>query len=162
ELRAWVGNLHQHLERMHRELQLFLPWLSILDAPPAGLLSAKNADVDAARRHVEDVFRVIPRTSEMQHYCSTANEALIQLDATIDAASMEPAAHEEARAWSRQLAEALVLARQSGQMLLDRLAEVRRHCEALIEQTDFSILYDERRRLMRIGYDVTSAQLDEH
>ena len=34
--------------------------------------------------------------------------------------------------------------------------------DRLVEQTDFSLLYDERRRLFRIGYDVTAAKLDDN
>ena len=56
-----------------------------------------------------------------------------------------------ALSWIQQLTASLTLARQTATYVLERLSDIRQRAERFVRDADFSILYDEQRRLLFDG-----------
>jgi cyclic beta-1,2-glucan synthetase len=162
ELRAWAVEIRRHLERMRREVDLFLSWLALVDQPPPLVHEIAAARVTDLIAVLCPALPELPRVCDLPSRCETAIDRLPALEADINASPFTGDQRSEALAWSHRLSETLAVAQQTGTYLLERLSGVRQHAERLAHETDFAILYDEQRRLFHLGYDLTAARLDEH
>src|SRR5262249_52397175 len=94
------------------------------------------------------LLQQVPILSEIPQLC---DKALVQLAATHDNAS--PAAS--------QLTKALEQCAGASADMLSRLSRLARRCDEIVEQMDFSFLFDVERKLFTIGYNVTASRADE-
>ena len=69
---------------------------------------------------------------------------------------------EMALAWCAQLAEALQSARLAAGSLLIGYQRISQRCEALVQAMDFSFLFDRRRQVFHIGFNLDAGKLDDN
>ena len=144
EIATWSGRLHGHTESMRRERDLFLPWLApgtrkagFDDHAPAWPASPTFVELD-------DIYARILRSVG-------------------DAPHRE--GHQEAGddARSEDLLRRAVIAAQAALAELRSAAHnVAEEAERYLREADFDMLYDARRKVFRIGYDVDTGRTDEH
>lgn len=162
ELRFWSGELHRDVERMQREMQLFLPWLIASAELPALLESATlPLRVATAWEAARSSAHSIPSLADLPSVYAAAVADLLQLDAAL-ADEPNDGAVAQARTWIDVVTEGLRTAQQTAEYALGRLDDLRQRADRIIRQTEFALLYDQRRRLFRIGYNVTAARLDDN
>jgi cyclic beta-1,2-glucan synthetase len=163
ELRVWSAQAREHVHAMHRDAELLLPWEIAMATPPAlftrpgaseALSTVWNAFVTAVPR--------VPTLRDLPSACEQVAASLTRVEEALGALRDRDVAAIDARTWAGRLAQALARARAAGQGLLETLETLGRQAEDLVREMDFAWLYDERRHLFHIGYNVTADSPDEH
>ncbi len=157
ELRHWSGSLRLHLERMQREMDMLLPWLGAWEELPAFLSGPLPPALAEAWQRLASIAAAIPSAAELPAVIGTARQSLSDLRTEL----VQHAAASDAQEWCQHLDAALAAAAQLGDYLGARLRETAARAEALALGMDFTLLYDRRRRLFCVGYNVSAGRLDD-
>ena len=163
ELRVWSAQVREHVHAMHRDFELLLPWEISMASPPA--LCARPDASEALSPAWAAFVAALPREPalcDLPSACERVAARLSRVDEALHTLPDRDVAAIDARTWAAHLARALLQARAAGQSLLDSLAALGRQAEDLFLEMDFTWLYDERRHLLHIGYNVTANTPDEH
>ena len=163
ELRVWSGQVREHVHALHRDFDLLLPWEISMANPPA--LFARPGAPEALSTAWAAFVAALPREPglcDLPSACERVATRLSRVDEVLHTLSDLDVAAIDARTWAAHLAAALTQARAAGQSLLEALGALGRQAEELFLEMDFAWLYDERRHLFHIGYNVTAGSPDEH
>ena len=157
-LRLWTQRIHYQLHNERRELLRLTPWLSMLDKIPA-LLQTANIPAAVEWNGLKGSLPLMPAIDEVKTICGSALERLVRLQQVLNTM---PAAKErnEALAWCAQLEESLLSARENARYILSDFKEIGRQAEAMVAAMDFTFLFNPRRQLFRIGYNVDADAMD--
>ncbi len=157
----WVKSLEQQLFELWEDANLLTPWIAALRRPPALFtrLGNQSALVCAWEAFQESV-RAIPRLEELPDVCTRGIkhlEHLASIVATQESPSLEVNA---ALQWLLELSNAMHSARTTAQSLLLSLEKVSKWAERTFAGMDFAFLFDFRRKVFRVGYDLELERLD--
>ncbi len=145
EIDVWLERFHHHLHVLLRDLDAYFPWQSLLMNPPPG-----------HDRLADELLQFLTPTISMDAF-QTTREGALKLFADAMAKS---AAKSETLQWLTGLKAAIEngCARQK-KLHLD-LLELADQAHSTAFNMDFKFLYDRDVRLFRIGYNLSSGQLD--
>jgi cyclic beta-1,2-glucan synthetase len=146
ELRWWVSALRHQIDCLKRDVGSVTAWARLL--PELKPTIGDDEDWNA----VLNLLQKVPTLAEVPQLC---DKALVQLSAFQEHHS-SPTATVSAR-----LTKALENAAGASNDLLSRLSRVARTCDQIIEEMDFSFLFDVERKLFTIGYNVTASRADD-
>ena len=159
ELRAWARHVIQQLESMRRDADLLMPWLAALRRLPDSIRAAgARPDAGVLLDRLRDRLRADVTLESIEAICEVVREDVEAL-AAILASSASPAADV---AWARRLGVALAACRDVAAERLRDLAANAARAERLVADMDFAFLYDRRRRLFSVGFNVTADTMDAH
>jgi cyclic beta-1,2-glucan synthetase len=144
ELRIWTDRLHQGLHALARDRDLLLPWLPLLEAPPA------SAQALAAR-----LLDLLPPTVALRDVASRVDAATSLL-----APERDPDGGPEAAAWAAALRAALEAGAARVQEIRGDLRALAARARAEVDGMDFGVLYDRDAHLFHIGHNVTADRVD--
>ncbi len=144
ELATWSGRLHGHAESMRRERDLFLPWLAPDDR--WARFGAPTAASPAFPTFAE-LSDIYPR----------------MLALLGDAPSEEERRRDvEDGPGDEDLRSAIVAAQAALCEIGTAVQGVESETERYLGEAEFETLYDPRRKVFRIGFDVDTGRQDEH
>ena len=161
DLTIWSDRVHHHLISLQSETELLLPWVSMLREPPE-LFEDPEADPEIleAWRELAESLPSDPSLSRVPPVCEAAGHRLEYLrDLLVRGSSTEPRLR-QARLWCANLADSLDDARETARDLLDDLEFVVERAREIVAETDFGFLFDERREVFHIGFNVDIGELD--
>ncbi|RIK41851.1 MAG: hypothetical protein DCC55_10590 [Chloroflexi bacterium] len=162
-LRAYVERIHHHLSDWQRELSRLQPWLARFYEPSPYLTSDEAPlAVRQAWRHLRESLPPAPRLSEIAALSATAQERLgplIHMLADAEGASPEAA---EALAWCKDFQRELATAQSTAEMLTAGFAALAAKADCYINEMEFGFLFDKRREVFHIGYNLDAGQLDRN
>ena len=158
-VREWVRGLDRQATALDREIELLAPWLSMLREPPESLARATDPAVERAWMAFADEAPEAPILRDIPAVCRTLTTRLVALE-TAATTGRPSEGLAETRLWTTGLAARLDAAQRAAETLLSDVASVQSRLATLVEQMDFTFLYDWSRRLMRVGYHVDAATLD--
>src|SRR6185369_14988616 len=138
ELRWWVGALQHQVKSLRRDAESLTSW--------GHLLSSVEQEINDAAWSI--VLQQVPTLAEIPQLC---DKALVQLAAR----------HSDASPADSKLTKALEQSAGASSDMLSRLSRLARRCDEIVEQMDFSFLFDVERKLFTIGYNVTASRADE-
>ncbi|MCX6071148.1 MAG: cellobiose phosphorylase, partial [Chloroflexi bacterium] len=171
EVRQASERVRHHVMSMRREVDLLVPWAALLEKPPA-VFSADPMEPRLAQawRALVEVLPVTPRLGEIAEVTRFGEGKLEVLQALLaDRTRVPPLTagsdHQdlEALVWCAQLAGALQSARLTAGSLLIGYRRTSERCEALVQAMDFSFLFDQRRQVFHIGFNLDAGKLvDSH
>jgi len=169
DLRIWSERVRHHLTGAQSELDLLLPWLELLRQPPV-LFSQVQADQPIADtwKALRAELSTTPGLGEVPETCRDGQAQLNRLQNLLadgvgpgDQASPEFAAWvEEARIWCNRLAERLDSAKMVAEGFLNNCRDLSEQAEDYLQAMDFRFLFDTRRQVFHLGYNVGSERLD--
>jgi len=169
-LRLCSERLRHHVTSMRREVELLVPYAPLIDRPPA-LLASPEAEAPLRQAWCE-LMQALPVTArlgeipDMGRAAEARLEALRGLLTEVDRGALStpetPSRLEEATAWCAQLAEALQSARLAAGSLLIGYRRISQRSEALVQAMDFGFLFDRRRQVFRIGFNLDAGKLDDN
>lgn len=142
-LRTAIDRLHRQLRQMRRELDALLPWLALED--------------DASALGLE-----LPRTLRLEEIPGASARLRAELEAKGVERRSRGSVSAELDIAETRLGDAFRSAAVNAETLVGELAALAARAEREVHEMDFKLLYDEDRRLLHIGYDVTLDQLDPH
>ena len=143
EAHAWIGRSRHHVHAMARELDSLLPWLRVIEEAPEG-----------SEDTIATVMRMIPPSLPL----SEAGRA----EELIGEALGEPADGATGDDWRQRLRLSLRKGLAAQCTLRAEIEAVARRADALAYGMDFKVLYDPGVRLFRIGYNVSTGQIDSN
>jgi cyclic beta-1,2-glucan synthetase len=169
-LRLCSDRLRHHVMGMRREVELLVPWLALVEHPPVLVTEpAAEPRVLQAWHELRECLPVTPRLRQIPEMGLVAEAKLKTLRALVIEANgsvMSDAGSEhrnqEALAWCTQLAEALQTARLAAGSLQIGYRRISQRCDALVQGMDFSFLFDRRRKVFRIGFNLDAGKLDDN
>jgi cyclic beta-1,2-glucan synthetase len=160
ELRAWSRHLIQQLESMRRDTDLLLPWLDAFRRLPASLCDGARGRPDAGLL-LERLRGRLRADVALDDIGPLAEAARADIETfVVGALSSAEAAADVS--WARELGVALAACRDLAAERLRDLAENAARAERFVTDMDFAFLYDRRRHLFYLGFNVTADALDTH
>ena len=145
ELRWWVGALQNQVRRHRQDAEVLVSWGRLL--PQLQKTITTNKEWAA----ILELLQTVPTLAEVPQLC---DKALVQLSALQDPDSQLGQA-------SATLTKALEQSAGAANDLLSRLSRAARTCDQIIEEMDFSFLFDVERKLFPIGYNVSASRVDD-
>ena len=146
EVRWWVGALRQQVSCHRRDAEALVTWGRLIPE----LKQSIGDSEDWAR--VLHLLEDVPALAEIPQLC---DKALVQLSA-LQSPDSSPLAQVAAK-----LTRALEQAAGGSNDLLSRLSRIARTCDQIVNEMDFSVLFDVERKLFTIGYNVTASRNDD-
>lgn len=146
DLHIWLERFAHHLRVMSRDLETLYPWLEILGRPPAG--QEKLAG--------DLLTRLNPLRTAVPDKDGNRAQGLT----IIDTASANLAADHPARAWLDQLRKSVDQGIAQQMAMQADLHDVADIADEAAFGMNFTFLYNPEIRLFRIGYDLSSGQMD--
>ena len=144
ELSSWVGSLKHQVSSHHRDAEVLTAWGRLL----ASLRSEIKSD-DHEWQSLLQTLEAVPTLTEVPQLC---DRALVQL-AALESPNSPPSA--------ARLTKALEQCALSSSDMLSRLSRLARRCDQIVEEMDFSVLFDVERKLFTVGYNVTASRPDD-
>lgn len=141
EIRVWVERFEHHLRALRRAMGIYLPWLGKLETAPE--------QYSALARQIRGCLDPSSAIGE-------ARSKSIQCLELIDGLSDEDQADE----WLRGLRLAIEHGLQRQELLQFSLEDICDLCDEKSYGMNFAFLYDPEVRLFRIGYNLSSGQMD--
>ncbi len=146
ELRWWVGALQHQVSCCQRDADAITSWGRLL-----ALLQSEIKDSDKEWVPILQLLHSVPTLAEVPQLCDSALVRLAALQ------------HDETglSQTSARLTRALEQSAGASGDLLSRLSRLARRCDQIIEEMDFSFLFDVDRKLFTIGYNATASRADD-
>lgn len=162
-LRIYIERIHHHLDDWRRELDLLQPWLARFhgalpylssdEAPPA---------VRQAWRHLRESLPVAPRLAEIAALSTTAHERVGQLIQLLAGPENSSPTAAEALSWCKEFQGELATAKSTAEMLTAGFAALAAEADSYVNEMEFGFLFDRRREVFHIGYNLDAGQLDRN
>lgn len=159
-LGEWRTRVAADAEALGRDVSLLLPWHRALAEPPAALRRAPEA---ASLRRAWEALTALPVSVpllELPDVYARAREAVAGLRAAA-ATELTGLARHGAVEWCDRLGRALDAAEGLLETTLSTAAGLADLCEALVAETELGFLFDDWRRVFRLGYRADEDDLDE-
>ena len=152
EVAWWAGAYEVSCTDHRNDLLHLAAWLA-MPAAPAGTW---DCDCPKQREHLSQLREMLDgldRAATLPDVAGLEQSALPLIDAAL------PTAAADARQWLAQLRDALSASAEHAAARIHALKELAEQCRELADM-DFSLLYDSRRELFSIGYNVSERRLD--
>ena len=156
ELQLYLNLMRHHLEDMQRGLDLFAPWLRLLDAPPAPFM-----DTPTWKEFRDSLPAELPTLERAEAVYESIQKALNKLKVQLREEGIPGPANEEAlTVWCQNLDDSLSSARITVKPLLIGFQDLAKRANAAVTAMDFRFLFNERSQVFHIGYNASSEKLD--
>ncbi len=144
ELRWWVGSLKHQVASYRRDAETLTAWGRLLPT----LRDEPGKSEDEWTQLIQ-ALDVVPTLAEVPQLC---DRVLVHL------AALE---NPTATANTARLTKALEQCAHASADMLARLTRLARRCDEIVDDTDFSFLFDVERKLFTVGYNVTASRADD-
>ncbi|MBN1953851.1 MAG: cellobiose phosphorylase [Anaerolineae bacterium] len=161
DLRLWLERLRQHLHSMQEEAEMLLPWLIPLSSPPAIFLET-NPDpaLPDAWQELCEVLPFNPSIEMLASHCKAGRTQLKRLQDLL-ADQKDPTEQvQAAQTWCTKLAEKLYATQMAAQTFLIGFRDLEQQIEADFQAMDFRFLFNSRRQVFYIGYNLEAGRPD--
>ncbi len=159
-LRVFIERLQHQMMSIQRAIDLLVPWLTALDRLPV-LFSQRGGRLSEAWAAFHQLaYGHVPRLGEAAQYSTSLRTALAQLLKQVDDSEALTQEIEEARTWCLVLDDDLISAQLTVQALIIGYQELARRAETTVNAMDFAFLFNPRRQVFHIGYNLVTEKLD--
>jgi cyclic beta-1,2-glucan synthetase len=159
DLRVWTSAVRRDLFLVKRELDSLAPWLSLAVRPPA-LYSRPDFRSADAWRALLVTLPQRPTLVQVPKVCRRARKRLARLESRLVADGAPGDLLKEARAWNARLSAALDEAQRNARSALTDFRELAARFEEIVAGMEFGFLYDRRRCLFHLGFNVSAGEED--
>lgn len=161
ELRTWSDRAHYQLAAMQHEYEQLVPWLGLWEAqPPVFEELPVGSRALAAWLGLVESLPASPQLDEIEGICTSALARIAQLRGELLPSSLGNPQTQTGCAWCDELEAMLEAARTRAAEVLEELDSLMAQMDAIIDATDFAFLYNRRRGVFHIGFNVDTARLD--
>jgi cyclic beta-1,2-glucan synthetase len=161
-LRVWFSRVRHHVLDVRREMDFVMPWLLPLgeDVPFDRELAA-DPELSSKWRRIQQLLLAAPKLRLVSGVCEQGRAMLAQLQADLPQEPSRERSEKRAEWFTRAIA-ALDRGERSARTLLADFEDMAARCETMVASMDFRFLYDPRRELFFIGYNVDAERLDDN
>ena len=144
ELRWWVGAFKHQVNSHRRDADALTAWVRLLSS-----LRSEIPATDNEWASLIQALELVPTLADVPQLC---DRVLVQL-AALESTNSPPNV--------ARLTKALEQSAHASADMLARLSRIARRCDQIVDEMDFSILFDVERKLFTIGYNVTASRADD-
>jgi len=156
ELQLYLDLMHHQLQDMQRSLDLFAPWLGLLETIPA-----EFTQMPAWLELRNSLPAALPTLGQAEAVYGQIRTSLKACEAQLQGEGIPVLSkNDTALAWCKKLEDGLSSARMTVQPLLIGFRDLAGQANAAMSAMDFRFLFDERRQVFHIGYNVNTERLD--
>ena len=157
EIETWSRDLNRHVESMHLEVETCFPWLHLLLTPP-------DLGVELEESTLAPVWRELRRIAQLPARLSDVNETTAHMRDVLRTwkEKWSEQRSPQLESWINEFEEALVDGTTASVSIRKELSELADACSRELDLMDFSLLYNAKRNLFHIGYNVSENRLDPH
>ncbi len=162
--RIYIDRIQHQLGAMQHEADTLLPWLAMLNDPPALFVQPGLSVVLAELwTDLREALPTAPRLDEIEAICRAGRCHIHHLSAQV-AATKPPVSEEmeSAQGWCMRLAEHLEVAQTAANSLISSYVILAEEADRLTTEMEFGFLFDPQRQLFHIGYNVDAGALDQN
>jgi cyclic beta-1,2-glucan synthetase len=139
----WNSKAYDEVNKYLEELQKLFPWTDIiLEAP------------DSVKPLV-DKLKLMPAQVTLKELSEELDKIIKEIERRMKLSSVEASEKE----WLEKLAVLLNNSKSEFENILDRIKDLKLRFNNMADATDFTMLYDKKRQLFSIGYDVEKDNL---
>ncbi len=160
EVRAWMTRLDQQAQGVWQETLAAVPWLTWPEELPEGLVDDPSS---AAHTEWRRLCQALPATVPLQDISGVCSNLRVRLEQPLSGAMARvelAIGSQDLVHWIRKLDQDLEAASEWAHARLEEMSAVTGDADRAVAEMDFGFLYDPKRRLFRIGYNLVSGQLD--
>ena len=171
KLQEVTSQVERHHNAVFRTINELVPWIHLLEEPPALFLQSKYAQIltnlkadlpynltlGAVQSHVEDASQTLNTLRNLlieDGYQENNSANITRIEENNDTKSPTQ--------WLLAMSKALEQSIKNSDMLLNRFEQIMNRCNQFIDEMDFSFLYQLKRRVFHIGYNLESGLLDQN
>jgi len=147
EVHVWLERGHHHIRALSRDVDSLMPWLGTAAEAPQGTESI-----------AEDALAALSPETPLAALSEREQLARGILRQAVDVGGWSAAQAD----WLERMQTLVEEGMKAQQALRDDLLGLASRCESIADGMDFGMLYDAAARLFRIGYNVTTGQLDKN
>jgi cyclic beta-1,2-glucan synthetase len=162
-LRIWIDRIDEQLGEIRQDLELLLPWHSLL------FTRLPKLEDTGARRYlaeaVRELKRLLPADSSLTDIPRCGDQARALLETVKESITEFDIVGDDRNvieSWIENFQQAIANAVSNGARLEAELHGLMRASASLVESMDFRLLYDESERLFFIGFNLSSNRSDPH
>ncbi|MGI6705295.1 MAG: GH36-type glycosyl hydrolase domain-containing protein [Clostridia bacterium] len=158
---SWRERLLNMLIRFEEEMNELTPWVDIWNRVPESLESGSGAFQEVSEKLHAFILELQAKSS-LVGLVDGYNDILDNLsDIMASLLNMDERnpAYDEAVAWLHEFELSLARSHMAAKKRLSQAMDIYKRIDQIIENTDFALLYDEKRELFSIGYDKEEERL---
>jgi cyclic beta-1,2-glucan synthetase len=161
ELRFWIGTLLHQIQALTRDLQALTPWADGLMRISATLDDANAGDFSGEVQKIRGDLDIVPTAATIPGQCDRALIQLAELRPRLEQ-RLPPGSPKRGRLLGDldTFTKAIESAAEVSKTLLARINSIARLCDGLVDEMDFGFLFDERLKVLTIGYNVSEGRRD--
>ncbi|MFU8857083.1 MAG: GH36-type glycosyl hydrolase domain-containing protein [Deferrisomatales bacterium] len=159
-LRDWSERIRRQLHNTLRELRTLTPWRFSLAHVPELLRSGPESGLQRAWRALRGRLEATESLVALAGAYETHREGLRDLVLRTRRAPSSEAERERAAGWLEDLLGSLRRTENVARELVKRYTDIMARAERTVAAMDFRFLFDSRRKLFTIGYNVDAEQHD--
>ncbi len=160
-LRVWVDELRHQTQCARRQMDELCGWQPLLAEPP-GACRRPFLDhrIEGLLVRLEGTLEQPAPLTELADRCAAAEVILDELMTVVAGSVGEREALAQAKAWGESLRQSFTSARTHAEALLRALQDLAEVADRWVARMDFGFLYDPKRHLFHLGFDVSSGVMD--
>ena len=161
ELRFWISAFIHQIEALSRDLHTVTPWADVLARIVSAAAGRYPDDLSTQLGKIRHELNLVPVPSKIPELC---DQVLVQLAALRPDLEKSPSSESDLGKLPDNLdslTKALERAAEANNTLLARAGSLARLCERLVDEVDFGFLFDEKLKVLTIGYNVSDSHRDE-
>jgi cyclic beta-1,2-glucan synthetase len=162
-LRLWSERLRNHIHYLEYEYQELAPWLFSFHEPPS--IVRDTLQKKRLSQKWQQIVHFLPNEISLERLPDTIKNAqnhLLELMKEISQLELSEQTRAEVEVWSTDLSTKLSQAVEAACKIAQDIRDITTICEDWIEQTDFGFLFNPKRQIFRIGYNVTTGNRDRN
>lgn len=149
-IRSWLNQLNQQLRSVTNEYDAIDAWPTLLRERDVAECGVENS-LSMAR-----LQRLAGHSWPLENMHRVTGVA----DRLLRRVANKCAADDEVMRWIEQCLESLHKSDAAASLMLQRIRRISGQLDVLIDNTDFSFLFDDERKLFHIGFNVSRGELD--
>jgi len=160
-LRIYSRNVRRHLESARREVEVLVPWLVTLDALPLPV-ERLGPDLGLEWERLRAELSTVPTLQEIPLRARTGLERLAEFRTRVERAGLPAEAGQALLDWANRLGEQLSEASYSAKALMIGFETLYRQANEMVQEMNFSFLFNSLRKVFHIGYNHSLGRLDSN
>ena len=161
ELRFWTVDFIHQLEVLSRDLHVLTPWADVLAPVVSAVASGSPGDLSTRLERISNELNHVSVPARIPELC---DQMLVQLAAVRPELEKPRSSEFDQKLLLESLASltnALERGIEANNSLSARSNSLARLCERLVDEADFGFLFDDKLKVLTIGYNVSESRRDE-
>ncbi|MGE4282671.1 MAG: glucoamylase family protein [Clostridia bacterium] len=157
----WFDKLNHMLESFNRDINELVPWIRFLDTMPETVQEERGAYAKPSRE-IKSILSVLEQKATLTGLYGSYQKIQSELNGVIaafESMKKKGSQHEEILYWAKALKENIITVITNTSDFYKLYNELVDRIDVLIDQTKFAPLFDKKRQLFSIGYNIEEEQM---